>query len=228
MSDSSVGNNEKQEDEREAALSTSAKNVRPFFSRSLTIEELASIEESAAGKVVVSSKVLEDVCHQAEAFSSFANISALIFGFALPLIWNESDSAKTAKTSPLYCAKIILLSVAVCLAGFALVVHAIQYYVLMELVSKKAGTAITTWAAATEKIRGYARHAMWYSLGSFMISTACHLFDAIDQTLAAIAGGILIAGTFIMGGTVVYMRPSKILKEYYLSADYLNYQKKSA
>ena len=169
------------------------------------------LETLQASETVVPPRSLEDVCHQADAYASFANISALIFGFALSVIWNENPDS--SKTSSLYFAKIVLLSIAICLAGFALVVHAIQYYAVKELVSKNDVYALEEWIKITKKIREYARYSMWYSLGSFMLSTACHLVDALDSTLAGISAGLITAGICLMGWAVLYMRPKRILRK---------------
>ena len=64
----------------------------------------------------------------ADAYSGFATVAALIFGFSSSLIWQLGDESSASAGM-----KVILICMTIALSGIALVVHTIHYYVIQEL-----------------------------------------------------------------------------------------------
>ena len=138
----------------------------------------------------------------ADAYSGFATVAALIFGFSSSLIWQLSDESSASAGM-----KVILICMTIALSGIALVVHTIHYYVIQEFVGRNNGDMIRRWHKATRRGRKMGRICLWISLGAFMLSTLFHLTIAMPKSIATVGGIIMGLGTAMLLYFVLTLRP---------------------
>jgi H+/gluconate symporter-like permease len=150
--------------------------------------------------------------NQADAYASFATISALVFGFSVSALWGSKvDKSGADQTS------IIFLCITITLSSWSLVIHSIQYYVFKEFVASKSIEKLNEWLYRTRKMREGARYSLWLSLGFFMLSTITQLISRVEHqggTEISIYLGVIILslGLIAILCIVLFMRPKYMFK----------------
>lgn len=145
--------------------------------------------------------------HQADAYASFATISALVFGFSISVVWTPDQGEHQG---PRLIFQTLLICSTISFSSVSLVVHGIQYYVVKEHIAKGTDDELTEWMVATRGTRRWARYSLWLSLTCFMMSTLLLLVGNSVTSLAVIGSIILTAGMICAVYIILYMRPAAL------------------
>ena len=138
----------------------------------------------------------EDFSSAADAFSSIAIISTLIFGFALSSFVALAGLAAEITARPRVAAFAILMVLTSGLSGFATIFMTLTYYYLKRLDSQDS--RLRRFYERTASGRRAARQSTWSSLVVYLSSLALLSFEMLPLWAAIVCTLLVGAGAIVM------------------------------
>lgn len=154
----------------------------------------------------------------AEAYSSVALISTLVFGFATANITTVIGNKAGNSVSTAESMFIILMALSCILSAYGIVVMTLTFYHLKRLTSMPADKKqriIQSYLAETFQFRNVARGTTWISLSLYLLAMPVYIYSIIKDVTIVILFVIFSFGSLLV--FLVWRKFSKLYTGHYRS-----------